>query len=175
MLTRPGQEAVQLDGKWIPIPAETSRAGIAKLDAPGKIVWPAESVFERKVFEGGNMWNDSVKECPLMLKADGTRTVPSADRVKRVAMDANAFTFSSEGFGTGQTKALPLAATAEGPLVPLTLENVRSRSYPLTLELYAYADQQPDKPMDPVTKEFLRFLLSRGGREILQRDGKWLT
>jgi ABC-type phosphate transport system substrate-binding protein len=132
------------------------------------------SVFERKVFEGGNMWNDSVKEYQLMLKADGTRTVPSAERVKRVGMDADAITFSSEGFGTGQTKALPLAATEGGPFVPLTLENVRNRSYPLTLELYAYADQQPDKPMEPTTKEFLRFILSREGQDILQRDGKWL-
>ncbi|ADW67587.1 hypothetical protein AciX9_0515 [Granulicella tundricola MP5ACTX9] len=132
------------------------------------------TVFERKVLEGGNMWNDSIKEYPLLLKADGTRNVPSEERIKRVGMDKDAITFSQEGFPAGQAKALPLAATDGGPFVPPTLENVRNRSYPLSLELYAYADQQPDKPMDPVTKEFLRYILSREGQDMLQRDGKWL-
>jgi ABC-type phosphate transport system substrate-binding protein len=51
---------------------------------------------------------------------------------------------------------------------------VRDRSYPLVLGLYGYADQLPSRPLDPKLKEFFRFILSREGQEIVQRDGKWL-
>jgi ABC-type phosphate transport system substrate-binding protein len=132
------------------------------------------SVFERKVFAGSNMWNDSVKEVPVTLAANGAYTGGFADRIKRVGLDRDAITFGSMNFATPSTRALPLAAREGGPFVALTLDNVRTRKYPLYLELYAYADQEPNKPLDATVKEFLRYILSREGQEIVQRDGKWL-
>ncbi|MDB5679502.1 substrate-binding domain-containing protein [Sphingomonas bacterium] len=132
------------------------------------------SVFERKVLVGGNMWNDGAREVPLMLKPDGSRSMPSADRAALVGRDRCGITFASAGFATPATRLVPIAAQAGGPYVLPTLETVRDRSYPLFLELFAYADQQPGEPMDPKLKEFLRFVLSREGQDIIQRDGKWL-
>jgi ABC-type phosphate transport system substrate-binding protein len=132
------------------------------------------SVFERKVLVGGNMWNDSAREIPLALKPDKSRTVPSADRAAAVARDACAITFASAGFARPGTRLVPIATDAAAPFVLPTLTTVQDRSYPLVLESYAYADQLPGQPLDPKLKEFLRFVLSRDGQEIVQRDGKWL-
>lgn len=130
------------------------------------------SIFEYKVLEGGNMWNDSVREVPLALKADGTRTQPSADRVADVAKDKCGVTYAYPGLTGG--RLVPIAKDKNSPYVMPTLETVRDRTYPLALELFAYTDQQPSQPMDPKVKEFLRFVLSREGQDIIQSDGKWL-
>lgn len=132
------------------------------------------SVFERKVLVGGNMWNDNVREVPLALKANGRRTMPSADRIARVAADRCGITFAPPGFGTRATRIVPIAADGSAPFVMPTLETVQNRSYPLALDLFGYADQLPSKPLDPKLKEFFRFILSREGQEIIQKDGKWL-
>ncbi len=132
------------------------------------------SVFEQKVLVGGNMWNDSAREVPLALKSNGARTIPSADRVARVAADRCSITFAPPGFGTSTTRIVPIAADKDGPYVMPKFETVQDRSYPLALDLYGYADQLPSQPLDPRIKEFFRFLLSRDGQEIIQEDGKWL-
>ncbi|MCW5766759.1 MAG: hypothetical protein KIT68_12390 [Phycisphaeraceae bacterium] len=132
------------------------------------------SVFERKVMVGGNMWNDSAREIPLALNPDGTRTVPSNDRVAAVASDGCGITFASPSFGQEGARMVPVAENARSPFILPTLESVRNRSYPLHLEVYGYTDRSPGKPLDPNVAEFLRFVLSREGQQIIQRDGKWL-
>jgi ABC-type phosphate transport system substrate-binding protein len=132
------------------------------------------SVFERKVLVGGNMWADNVHEIPLALHPDKSRTEPSIDRVGIVARDRCGITFASAAFVTDKTRLVPIAATESGPFVLPSLETVRDGSYPLSLELYAYADALPNQALDPKVKEFLRFVLSRQGQEIIQQDGKWL-
>ncbi|MEA3003134.1 MAG: hypothetical protein QOH81_1922 [Sphingomonadales bacterium] len=132
------------------------------------------SVFERKVLVGGNMWNDAVREIPLALRSDGSRTRPGADRLALVAGDRCAITFAYAGAAAKGARIVPIARDASSPYVLPSLATVRDRSYPLALELYGYADQLPSRPLDPKVQEFFRFLLSREGQEIVQRDGKWL-
>ena len=131
------------------------------------------TVLERKVLEGGNMWNDSMREHPLAIGPDGARTVPGAELVKAVAADPYGITFSQAEFGTSDVNLLPIGGSAWPAVLP-SLASVRNRTYPLSLEVYAYLDPTPGKPLDPKLKEFLRYVLSREGQEAVQRDGKWL-
>jgi phosphate transport system substrate-binding protein len=71
-------------------------------------------------------------------------------------------------------KVLPLARTDAGPWVPYTLETVQDRSYPMHDEIYAYIDVDPARGADPVLIEFLRFVVSREGQELVMKDGKYL-
>jgi phosphate transport system substrate-binding protein len=69
---------------------------------------------------------------------------------------------------------IEVAATATGPSYAYTLDNIRSRKYPLHDEVYAYIDRAPGGPIDPKVREYLRFILSREGQAEIMRDGKYL-
>ena len=131
------------------------------------------SVFERKVLVGGNMWNDNAREIPLALK-NGKRTHPGEDRVAAAVRDRCGIAFADPGVKVKGAVMVPVARDEASPFVLPTLKSVQDRSYSLHLETYAYADAQPDQPMAPAVREFLRFVLSREGQAIIQRDGKWL-
>lgn len=132
------------------------------------------SVFERKVMAGGNMWNDGAREIPLALNRNGTRTQPSRDRVAAVVKDRCGMAFGPAGLDVPGARVVPVAAIAGGAFVSPSLKTVQDRSYPLALETYAYADAEPGQQIAAPVREFLRFVLSREGQEIIQRDGKWL-
>jgi phosphate transport system substrate-binding protein len=68
-------------------------------------------------------------------------------------------------------KVIALSKTADGPAVPLTADNVKNRSYPLTRDAYIYVNKPPGRAMDPKVREFIRFVLSREGQEIIQKAG----
>ena len=71
-------------------------------------------------------------------------------------------------------KRLAIAPKAGGAPVAHTIENIQSRRYPLFNEAYFYTSVKPGAKMDPLVKEFLRYILSREGQEAVQRDGKYL-
>ena len=56
----------------------------------------------------------------------------------------------------------------------LTMENVRERTYPLYADVFFWINRDPKKPADPKVREFIRFVLSREGQELVQKDGKYL-
>lgn len=71
-------------------------------------------------------------------------------------------------------KILPVAWKKDGPYVPYTLDTLQNRTYPLYDQIFAYLDREVGKPVNPGVVEFLRFVLSRQGQELVQKDGKYL-
>lgn len=131
------------------------------------------SVFERKVLVGGNMWNDGAREIPLALKS-GKRSRPGFDRVAAAAHDRCGIAFADPGVKVPGARMVPIARDGKSPFIAPTLSSVQNRSYPLHLEVYAYADAPPGAPINPAVREFLRFVMSREGQETIQKSGKWL-
>jgi phosphate transport system substrate-binding protein len=68
-------------------------------------------------------------------------------------------------------KVIALSKTPDGPAISLTGDNVKNRSYPLTRDAYIYVNKPPGRAMDPKVREFIRFVLSREGQEIIQKAG----
>ena len=66
--------------------------------------------------------------------------------------------------GYPNLKVLAISTKPGGPYVPLTADNVANRSYPLIRD---------GRPLDPKVREFLRFVLSREGQEIIQKNGPY--
>lgn len=130
--------------------------------------------FERKVFHGGSIWNENLQEYAHVLRPDGTRKLSSVSIVESVRDHPGWVCFADLGSDMPGVKYLPIARDANSPFVPLTLDTVRSRAYPLALEVYLYANHDPAKPMDPKIEEFMRFVLSREGQQAVENDGKWL-
>lgn len=74
----------------------------------------------------------------------------------------------------GRGKILAVGWTNAGPFIPYTLDNLRNRTYPLFDRIYAYANDNPQEGLDPKVAEFLRFIVSRQGQELIEEDGKYL-
>ena len=130
--------------------------------------------FEQKVFNGGDLWNENLREYAHELGADKTRKTASIEMAEDVGKDPFGIAMSDLGSVNPDVKALAIAPRDSGPYVPLTLETVHDRTYPLSIENYVYAHREPGKPLDPKVREFLAYILSRQGQEAIQRDGKWL-
>jgi phosphate transport system substrate-binding protein len=68
-------------------------------------------------------------------------------------------------------KAVALAASEGAAYHPAAPAAVFSGDYPLARFLYVYINKAPNKELDPLVKQFLRFVLSRAGQETVVKDG----
>jgi phosphate transport system substrate-binding protein len=105
-------------------------------------------------------FRDSVKEQP-----------GSASVVQGVAEDRYGIGYSGIGYRTSGVKALDIASQAGAPYYGVDSETVLAGKYPLARFLYLYVNKTPNKPLDPLVREFVRFVLSREGQELVVKDG----
>lgn len=66
-------------------------------------------------------------------------------------------------------KLLRIVPRGGGAAVPLTPQTVINRSYPLIRDAYFYLNRAPGRPLDPMVQQFMRFVLSRQGQEIIAK------
>ena len=91
-----------------------------------------------------------------------------------VAADPYAIGYAGFGYVGDGVKTLSLAEKSSGPYYKGTFEEVASQKYPLSRVIYIYATRQPGKPLNPVLKEFIRYILSREGQQSVVEDGIFL-
>ncbi len=96
--------------------------------------------------------------------------VGSSAVVQGVASDTDGIGYSGIGYVTSGVKALPLGDKPDA-LVEPTFENALSGKYPLSRFLYIYVNKKPDQPLDPLVGEFIKFVESKNGQEIVVKDG----
>ena len=130
--------------------------------------------FQKKVFNGGDKWNEKLIEYANFARPDGTIAIAADQLMADLSKDPYGIAYSGAMFLTPQTKALALASKDGGPYAGLTIENVRNRTYPLLLDVYFYLNREPGQPLEPRLKEYIRYTLSREGQQALVRDGKYL-
>ena len=94
----------------------------------------------------------------------------SSSVVQGVASDLNGIGYSGIGYKTSGVKAIPLGPST-GKVFDASYENCLNGSYPLARFLYVYVNKAPGKPMDKLTGEFVRFMLSKEGQQIVVKDG----
>jgi phosphate transport system substrate-binding protein len=105
-------------------------------------------------------FKDTVKEQP------GSSSV-----VQGVASDRYAIGYSGIGFKTADVRAVPVAKDTASGFVEASPENAYSGKYPLGRFLYIYVNYKPGSELDPLRREFLRYVLSRKGQEDVVKDG----
>ena len=105
-------------------------------------------------------YRDEVKEQP-----------GSASVVQGVTEDRYGVGYSGIGYRTSGVRVVPLAEAEDMPFEDASLANVLDGSYPLGRFLYLYVNKTPGEPLDPLVREFARFVFSREGQEIVIKDG----
>jgi phosphate transport system substrate-binding protein len=167
-----------LKGEWADKPIQTY--GYV---APGFAV-----DFERKVLHWSSKWNGNFKEYVEQKEAtpdtDG-RKVWSQNMYAAISRDKYAIGWGALMHVDGtcvnpdgskcrsypNIKILAISWKTGGRPVPLSAADVRNRSYPLTRDAYIYVNKPPERPLDPKVREFIRFVLSRQGQEIIDKQG----
>jgi len=105
-------------------------------------------------------FRDSVKENP------GSSAV-----VQGIATDPYGIGYSGVGYKTSGVRMLALAREDDGLLYRPTFENAMTGDYPLARFLLVYVNKAPNAPLDQLTLEFVKFVLSSQGQQIVMNDG----
>ncbi|MCX5661549.1 MAG: PstS family phosphate ABC transporter substrate-binding protein [Planctomycetota bacterium] len=115
--------------------------------------------FKEHVLGKGD-FSDSVKEQP------GSSSV-----VQGIASDKYGIGYSGIGYKTADV--LAVALSADGKTTPVTAEpkNGYSGEYPLSRFLYLYVNAKPGAKLDPLRQEFIRYVFSKQGQEVVVKDG----
>jgi phosphate transport system substrate-binding protein len=89
---------------------------------------------------------------------------------------ADRFAIGYAGFGNliPGVKAVALAENDGGPYYKGTFDEVVAHTYPLSRYIYLYVNKAPNKPIDPKTREFLDYILSKEGQEAVVKEGIFL-
>jgi phosphate transport system substrate-binding protein len=105
-------------------------------------------------------YKDSVKEQP------GSSAV-----VQGVASDKGGVGYSGIGYKTADVRAVPLAAGDSADFVAAEPANAYTGEYPLARPLFVYVNARPGAPLDPLRREFVRYIFSKQGQSDVVKDG----
>lgn len=116
--------------------------------------------FFKKVALGKGDFRDSVKEQP------GSSAV-----VQGIASDLGGLGYSGIGYMTSGVRALPISEKEGGVAYSVSPENCISGKYPLARSLVVYINKKPGQTLDKLTSEFMKYVLSKEGQEVVAKDG----
>jgi len=124
-----------------------------------------EFVRQRVLSTGGKRgeWRDDIKFEKLVF--------PMA---KNIAADRYGIGYSGMAYTDAPVKMVPLVEKeGDVPQAP-TYENVALATYPLSRLIYFNTNKAPGKPLNPVMEEFLRFVLSREGQQVVLEHARYI-
>ncbi|MCU0241333.1 MAG: PstS family phosphate ABC transporter substrate-binding protein [Vicinamibacteria bacterium] len=114
--------------------------------------------FKEHVMLNGD-YKDTVKEQP-----------GSASVVQGLTEDRFGIGYSGIGYKTSGVKTV--AVSTDGVQYSSgSYADVVGGKYPLSRFLYVYVNRTPGKALDPLVREFLKFVFSKEGQEIVIKDG----
>ena len=95
----------------------------------------------------------------------------SDEVIAAVEADRYGITYSAYGYKTPKVKANVLNVGAgDGKFGYPNESDVSTGLYPLSRPLELFVNRPPGKPLDPLTKEFLTFILSKQGQALVADD-----
>jgi phosphate transport system substrate-binding protein len=139
--------------------------------------------FQWKVLKNGDKWNPNFRE----YVETGSKMIADEDKAeqrlgirqmlkKELANDRYgiAWTIMPQAKDVPGIKPIALAGREGGAYVVPSRESFQDRSYPLVRSIYIFLNRPPSKPLEPKLREFLRYVLSREGQQMVARNGGYL-
>lgn len=161
-----------LKGEWANAPIQTY----------GHASSGTSRFFQLKVLGNSDKWNPNYRE----YVETGSKMIGSDDPQQHGGLQymlANelaknkfgiAWTVEPQARKVEGLRPVALAAPEGGAYVAPSRQSFQDRSYPLARNIYIYLNRAPGKSVEPRLREFLRFVLSREGQQILADDGNYL-
>ena len=118
-------------------------------------------------------WNWAVvREFKDITRPDGTVYAAGRQIVDALRKDPNGLAIATLGYAGAGVRILALSV--DGNAVLPSRESLSNGSYPLARGVYIDVNRKPDTPLDARVKEFLSFVLSDEGQELVRRQGDYL-
>ena len=132
--------------------------------------------FQRKLLHHSDKWNPNYRQyVEAKQTPDGAfgAAVASERMLEELSRDRYGIAWAAlmHTKNYPAAKTVPLAVSDGDPFVPITPSTVRNRTYPLIRDAYFYANCVPGKPLKPNVREFLRYILSREGQQVIDDLG----
>jgi phosphate transport system substrate-binding protein len=129
--------------------------------------------LQQAVLGEGDRWNwADVREFKDVTRPNGTVYAAGRQIVDALRKDPNGLAVSTLGYAGTGVKALALSGS--GDAVTLSNESLSNGSYPLARGVYIDVNRKPGTPLDARVKEFLSFILSEEGQDLVRRQGDYL-
>ncbi|MFT3790839.1 MAG: substrate-binding domain-containing protein [Rudaea sp.] len=93
---------------------------------------------------------------------------------KHAAEDRYAIGYTGVAYLDAPVKMLAIGENDAGPFYSPTYENVARATYPLSRLIFFNFNKAPDKPIDPALAEFLKFVLSKEGQQIVRDQALYM-
>ncbi|BAL27201.1 PstS family phosphate ABC transporter substrate-binding protein [Azoarcus sp. KH32C] len=93
---------------------------------------------------------------------------------KHVADDRYGIGYSGLAYIDAAVKMIPVVANAGDPPQAPTYENVALATYPLSRLIFLNVNKAPGKPLPHALEEFLRFILSREGQQVVLDHARYI-
>jgi phosphate transport system substrate-binding protein len=136
--------------------------------------------FQLRVLGNSDKWNPNYRE----YVETGSKQIADIDKAQQrlgarwmlgeqLAHDSYGIAWStmSQAKGIKGIKMLAIAPRGSGKAVYPTQASFQNRTYPLVRNIYVYFDRKPGSAVEPRLKEFVRFILSAEGQEIVAQAG----
>jgi phosphate transport system substrate-binding protein len=125
--------------------------------------------LQQRAFGESEIWNPDLIEMADQPKTGGGLYDAGQRVVDMVANDEDGIGFSSALYRSDDVRVLPLARKGEGPFLLPTRETVATHAYPLVQMITAFYDKHGEEA--PSVEEFLCYVLSRQGQQVVAEDG----
>jgi phosphate transport system substrate-binding protein len=103
---------------------------------------------------------------------DSVKVQPgSSGVIQAVAGDKFGIGYSGIGYATADVRTVPLAKEDGADFIPAVAENAYNGKYPMWRPLLLVINRDPTKELDPLRREFIKYVLSKQGQEDVVTDG----
>ena len=139
--------------------------------------------FQWKVLGNSDKWNPNYRE----YVESGSKMIADEDRAEQrlglqsmlkneLAHDRYgiAWTVMPQARGVEGIKMIALSPRDGAAAVMPSAQSFQDRSYPLVRSIYMFINRKPDTALDPKLREFLRYVLSRQGQDVVAKNGSYL-
>jgi phosphate transport system substrate-binding protein len=131
--------------------------------------------FSNRVLQSSDKWNGDLHTYANYKRPDFTTYLEADQIFDQVRKDPGAIGYARyhDGFPK-DIRILALARDERGPYYEYTIDTLQARTYPLWGDQSFWVSAKKGERLAPKVREFIRFVLSRDGQELVQKDGKYL-